>query len=100
MEGTPLDVLIGAVLPILAMWLGRYAYEGVQILARFVDMKLPEIVHAIALVVIDWLLLNLGQFLGMELLGGLDGLTPEVLTAIALTLGQMGWHKLSKKPPA
>lgn len=95
-----MDQLVTMLLPILAAVLGRYAYEGVQILAKFVDMKLPAVVHGVALVVVNWLLLQLGMLIGMEIPTALDGLTPEVLTSIAMALGQMGWHKLAKDKAA
>lgn len=92
-----MEALVQMLLPVIAGLVGRYAYEGVQILGKFVDLKVPVPVHGIALVVVNWALLQLGLFIGLELPTALDGLTPEILTSIAMALGQMGWHRLSKR---
>jgi hypothetical protein len=92
----PWDGLFAMLLPVLATIAGRYIYEGTQILGSFLKLKLPMAVHAISLVLVNWLLMQLGQFIGMTLPSTLEGFTPEIATAIAMALGQMGWHKISK----
>jgi hypothetical protein len=92
-----LDMLVGMLLPVLATLGGRYAYEGIQILSNFVNVKVPAVFHAIALVVVNWLLLQLGQFIGMPLPSDLDSFTLETATATAMMLMQMGWHWISQK---
>ena len=91
-----MDSLVQMLLPVLATLGGRYAYEGIQILAQFVDTKIPTAIHGVALVIVNWLLLQLGMLIGMEIPTALEGFTPEIATAIAMALGQLGWHKLSK----
>jgi hypothetical protein len=92
-----MEELVTVLLPAIALWLGRYAYEGIQLLLNLIKMKLPLYVHGLALMVVNWLLLQLGQFVGMTVPAGLDGFTPELATALTLALGQMGWHHLSQK---
>lgn len=92
-----MEELAAMLLPAIALWLGRYLYEGIQLLSNLISKNLPLYVHGLALMVVNWLLLQLGQFVGMTVPTGLDGLTPELVTALTLALGQMGWHHLSQK---
>ncbi len=92
-----MEELVAILLPAIALWLGRYVYEGIQLLTNLIDKKVPLYVHGLVLVVVNWFLLQLGQFAGMSVPAGLDGVTPELATALVLALGQMGWHHVAQK---
>ncbi len=92
-----MEELAAMLLPAIALWLGRYLYEGIQLLSNLIDKKLPLYVHGLALMVVNWLLLQLGQFVGMSVPTGLDGVTPELATALVIALGQMGLHHQAQK---
>lgn len=92
-----MEELAAMLLPAIALWLGRYLYEGIQLLSNLISKNLPLYVHGLALMAVNWLLLQLGQFVGMSVPAGLDGFTLELATALTLALGQMGWHHLSQK---
>lgn len=92
-----LDTVVTLLMPVLAVAAGRYLYEGIQVIAHFVDAKLPAVVHAVALVVVQFALIQLAQMLGIPLPEALSGFTPEIATAAATAGMGMGWHALSKK---
>lgn len=92
-----MEELVTILLPAIALWLGRYAYEGIQLLSNLIDKKLPLYVHGLALMAVNWFLLQLGQFVGMSVPAGFHSVTPELATALVLALGQMGWHHLAQK---
>jgi hypothetical protein len=84
-------------LPVIAVVLGRYLYEGIQIVGNFVNAKLAPQIHAVALVVVQFALIQAAQALGVPLPETLDGFTPEIATAAMTAAMAMGWHKLSAK---
>jgi hypothetical protein len=84
-------------LPAVALLLGRYLYEGIQVLTTIIDKKVPVAVHGVVLVVVNWGLMQLGGLLGMPLPEALSGFTPEIATSLALALTQMGWHYAAGK---
>lgn len=86
-----------ALLIALAAIVGRYVYEGIQVAGTFVDKKLPTVVHALALVTVQFGLLELGQFFNMAFPKTLGGFTAELSIAVVSALFAMGWHALSKK---
>ncbi len=92
-----MDALVSMLLPVLAVIGGRYLYEGIQIVGNFVRTKLPVQIHAVALVVIQFGLLQFAQFIGIPLPESLDGFTPEIATAVVTALAAMGWHAISAK---
>jgi len=92
-----LDALVTLLMPVLAVIAGRYLYEGIQIIGNFVDYKLPAAVHAVALVVVQFALIQLAQLVGIPLPEALDGFAPEIATAFATAAIGMGWHALAKK---
>ncbi len=95
-----MDPLVTTLLPVLAVMAGRYLYEGLQIVAGFVNAKLPAPVHATALVLIQFGLIQASQMLGVPLPESLDGFTPEIATAAAAAAMSMGWHSVSGKARA
>lgn len=92
-----MDQLVLLLLPALAALLGTYMWEGVQIISMLLDKKIPVQIHGIVLLVVNFLLMNLGQAIGLSLPETLSGFTPEVMTSVALALGQMGWHHQKNK---
>lgn len=92
-----MDVLVSMLLPVIAVAAGRYLYEGIQIVSRFVDSNVPAPVHAIVLVVVQFTLIQLAQLLGMPLPEALDAFTLEIVTAVVTALMAMGWHAISNK---
>ena len=92
-----MDALVSLLVPVLAVIGGRYLYEGIQIVGGFVKTGLPVQVHAIALVVIQFGLLQFAQFIGIPLPESLDGFTPELATAAVSAVIAMGWHSISAK---
>ncbi len=92
-----MDALVTLLLPVIAVVVGRYLYEGIQIVGNFVNTKLPAQVHAIALVVIQFALIQAAQALGIPLPETLNGFTPEIATAAMTAAMAMGWHRLSAK---
>ncbi len=95
--GAALDALVTLLMPVLAVIAGRYLYEGIQVVGAFVDYKLPAAVHMVALVVVQFALIQLAQLVGIPLPEALSGFTPEIATALATAGMGMGWHALSKK---
>lgn len=95
--GGALDALVTLLMPVLAVIAGRYLYEGIQVIGNFVDYKLPAAVHGVALVVVQFALIQLSQLVGIPLPEALDGFTPEIATAFATAAIGMGWHALAKK---
>ena len=92
-----LDSLVTLVIPVLAVAGGRYMYEGIQELLKFVDRKTPVALHGLFLVVVQFGLIQLAQLLGMPLPEALDGWTIEITTAATATAMAMGWHRISKE---
>ena len=92
-----MDVFASIVFPVLALFGGRCLYDGIQIVGGFVKTGLPVQVHAIALVVIQFGLLQFAQFIGIPLPESLDGFTPELATAAVSAVIAMGWHAISAK---
>ena len=95
-----MDELGLMLIPVIATIAGRYVYEGIQIVGNFVDNKLPTQVHAIALVVIQFGLLQFAQWIGLAMPESLDGFTPELATAVVSAAVAMGWHATSAKKAA
>ena len=95
--GAALDALVTLLMPVLAVIAGRYLYEGIQVIGAFVDYKLPAAVHMVALVVVQFALIQLAQLVGIPLPEALSGFTPEIATALATAGIGMGWHALAKK---
>ncbi|KKL19244.1 hypothetical protein LCGC14_2467430 [marine sediment metagenome] len=94
-----MDALVSMLLPVLAVIGGRYLYEGIQIVGSFVKTKLPVQAHAVALVVIQFGLLQFAQWIGLAMPESLDGFTPELVTATVSAAIAMGWHSISAKKP-
>ncbi len=91
-----MEQLVPMLFPVLAVIAGRFLYEGIQIVAGFVNSKLTTQVHAIALIAIQFGLLQFAQWIGMTLPTALTGFTQEMSTAVVSALIAMGWHAVSK----
>ena len=93
-----MDTLVMMLLPVIAVGLGRYAYEGIQIVGGFVNSKLINApAHGIFLVLVQFGLIQLGQAVGIPLPESLDGLTLEIVVSVVNALAAMGYHALSAK---
>ena len=92
-----MDEFVLVLIPVIATIAGRYVYEGIQIVGKFVEYKLPAPAHAIALVVVQFGLLQFAQWIGIAMPESLDGFTPELATAVVSSLAAMGWHATSAK---
>ncbi len=92
-----MDALVSMLILALAVVGGRYLYEGIQIVGNFVKTKLPVQAHAVALVVIQFGLLQFAQWIGIAMPEALDGFTPELTTAVVSAAAAMGWHAISGK---
>ena len=92
-----MDALVSMLIPVLAVIGGRYLYEGIQIVGNFIKTDLPVQAHAIALVVIQFGLLQFAQWIGIPMPESLDGFTPELVTAAVSAAIAMGWHSISTK---
>jgi len=95
-----MDELVSMLFPLLAIVGGRYLYEGIQILFNFVNDQVAPQFHAIVLVVVQFTLLQFGQWIGIPMPESLDGFTAELATAITSALIAMGWHSISNKKSA
>jgi len=92
-----MDQFVSMLIPVLTTIGGRYLYEGIQIIGSFVKTKLPVQAHAVALVMIQFGLLQFAQWIGIAVPESLDGFTPELATATVSAAIAMGWHSISAK---
>ncbi len=92
-----MDGLMTLLIPVVATFGGRYVYEAIQILGTFINTKVPTVLHAIALVFVQWGLIVFAQFIGIPMPETLQGFTPELTTAIVSALAAMGWHAIDAK---
>lgn len=95
---TPVELLLTGMLPVLVAFVTPVVYGGIQSVIKAIK-TLPDLVQQTLVFVVAYALTWGFQLLGIPAPLGLEGITPDIVSAALSALGSMGIYDLVLKKP-